>query len=237
MRGFIATPPCTAESVFTSKPHEYWSRRHHTVTSTTFKKDMWDTFSGTYPITPPAVPIESHEAAERAVPPQVRPWVRYWARMFDLSLFGVVVAILIGTFFPAALPEKGSDVGFQILTLFSWVFVESLLLSVFGTTPGKVLLKTRLRLTGCDSIPFIVAFHRSLRVWWRGLGAGIAIITLFTLLHADKVLTRDSITSWDKELGFIVVHEKIGATRVVIAIIWFAAMFALTILGTLMETR
>lgn len=183
---------------------------------------------------PPVALTESREQPESSVSP-VRPWVRYWARMFDLSFFGVTAAILIGIFFPAVFSKKGSDAGIQLLVPFVWIFVESLLLSVFGTTPGKALFKTRLHLTESDSIPFIFAFYRSSRVWWRGLGAGIAIITWFTLLHAHTVLTRDSVTSWDRELGFVVGHERIGATRIVFAVLWFGALFALTIFSAVMD--
>ena len=187
-------------------------------------------------LSPPVSLIKSHEQPESSVL-QVRPWVRYWGRVFDLSLFGLLVSVGIQMFFPSASPSKAGEVGFHILAIFSWVLVESLLLTVFGTTLGKALFRTRVRLTGSDSIPFIFALHRSLRVWWRGLGAGIPIVTLFTLLHAETVLTRDSITSWDRELGFVVTHEKIGASRVVIAVAWFAAWFGLSIFEVVAEAK
>jgi hypothetical protein len=155
--------------------------------------------------------------------------------MFDVSLFGLLLGAVIAMFFPTAFSGNGSDVAVQMLMLFGWVFVESLLLAAFGTTPGKALFKTHLLLSGSDSIPFILAFYRSLRVWWRGLGAGFMIVTLFTLWHTHTVFTRDSITSWDRELDFVVVHEKIGVPRVVIAVIWFGALFALPILGAVRE--
>jgi uncharacterized RDD family membrane protein YckC len=183
---------------------------------------------------PPVALTQAHEQPQSAVP-QVRPGVRFWARTFDLSLFTVVVGLVFGALFPSAFSERSSELVLNMIILFSWVFVESFLLSVFGTTPGKALFKTRLLLSGSDSIPFVFAFYRSLKVWWRGLGAGFLIITWITLLHADTVLSRDSITSWDKELGFVVVHKKIGATRVVIAVIWFAMFFALTIVGSVMK--
>ena len=83
-----------------------------------------------------------------------------------------------------------------MVILFLWIFVESSLLSLFGTTPGKSLFKTRLRLTTNDSIPFSIALARSFKVWWRGLGAGIPVVSLITLSHADNDLTHNSITSW-----------------------------------------
>jgi hypothetical protein len=72
---------------------------------------------------------------------QVRPWVRYWARVFDIYFFSILGGGLIGAFAPnAAL----SSPLIGVVLLLIWVFVESLLLSTFGTTPGKWLFKVRL---------------------------------------------------------------------------------------------
>jgi hypothetical protein len=136
--------------------------------------------------------------------------------MFDLALYAIVLGILNGMFSPAVIDKIG-DFGLSMLLLSSWVFVEFILLSVFGTTPGKALFRIHLLLPGSNSIPFLNAFYRSLRVWFFGLGAGFAIIAAFTLWHAESMLSRDSITSWDREGGFVVGHERIGAARSVVA--------------------
>lgn len=166
-------------------------------------------------LVPPVSLTKSHEQLESSVL-QVRPWVRYWARMFDLALYAIVLGILIGMFSPTVIDKIG-DFGLSMLLLSSWVFVESILLSVFGTTPGKALLRIHLLLPGSNSIPFMNAFYRSLRIWFFGMGAGFAFIAAFTLWHSESVLSRDSITSWDREGGFVVRHERIGAARSVVA--------------------
>jgi len=169
---------------------------------------------------------------------QVRPWVRYWARMFDLSLFGLVAGLLIAIFDPRAFSVTkrfgglGSQVIWQMILLFGWVFTESSILSFFGTTPGKALFRTRLVLGESQSIPYSMALSRSFKVWWRGLAAGFPFINLLTLTHAETDLNTDSITSWDREGGFIVTHEKIGVLRVVIAAICLGLCFALAAIGT-----
>jgi RDD family protein len=179
-------------------------------------------------LSPPAPLIDLHEQPADAVP-QVRPWVRYWARMFDFSLYSVVAGILLEEFFPTAVTGKTNEFGFTFLLLFTWIFVESNLLAVIGTTPGKALFRIHLRLQGSDSIPFLNAFYRSLRVWWRGWGAGFPFISLFTLLHAESVLSRDGITSWDREGGFIVRHEKIGVVRTTVAVVFLGLVYILSI--------
>jgi hypothetical protein len=155
--------------------------------------------------------------------------------MFDLSLYAMVVVIVLVMYFPTTILERISDFGLEMLLLFSWVFVESILLSALGTTPGKELFKIHLLIPGSDSIPFVNAFYRSLSVWWFGLGTGFPLVSLFTLLHAESVLSRDSITSWDREGGFEVRHERIGAARVVVAVAFLALFYGLSILGTIME--
>ena len=165
--------------------------------------------------------------------PQARPWVRYWARMFDINLFAVAAGFFLGIFVPRAVPRGMTDtIVMNVLLLFLWIFVESLLLSWLGTTPGKALLKTRLRLTSNPTIPYSMALKRSLKVWWRGLAAGIPVVNIFTLVNADNRLTEDSITSWDQEDGFVVAHEKIGTIRLLVAVISFMVFAALFIVGT-----
>jgi len=158
--------------------------------------------------------------------------------MFDLSLFGLVAGLLIAIFDPRAFSVAkrfgglGSQVIWQMILLFGWVFTESSLLSFFGTTPGKALFRTRLVLGESQSIPYLMALSRSFKVWWRGLAAGFPFINLLTLTHAETDLNTDSITSWDREGGFIVTHEKIGVLRVVIAAICLGLCFALAAICT-----
>jgi hypothetical protein len=153
-----------------------------------------------------AVLTDVHEPPQSSVL-QVRPWVRYWARMFDISLYAIVIGLMMGAFFPNTIWDKKSELGAQLLIVFSWAFLESLLLSFFGTTPGKALFRIRLSLEGKDSIPFDDAFERSVKVWWRGLGAGVPFVALFTLSRAETVLSRDGITSWDRDLGFKITNQ------------------------------
>ena len=162
--------------------------------------------------------------------PQVRPWVRYWARMFDVNLFALVVGLLLAILF-RPVHEVLATLGLGILIFFLWIFLESLLLSWFGTTPGKSLFKTRLVLADNLSVPYSAALIRSSKVWWRGLGAGIPVVSFFTLLNAQDALTKDFITSWDREGGFVVVHEKIGIPRWIGGVMFDVVFLLLSIIG------
>src|SRR5262249_29831758 len=103
-----------------------------------------------------------------------------------------------------------------IALLFVWVFVEALLLSLFGTTPGKWLFRVQLtRTTG--PVSYSAALRRSARVWSQGLAAGLPFITIVAVIYAHMNLTRDAIAAWDKDGGFVVTHDNVGAVRVAVA--------------------
>ena len=161
----------------------------------------------------------------------VRPWVRYWARMLDIDLACVVSGLIIGVAAPDAFKQPGYDQLFVIACIFAWVFIESFLLSTVGTTPGKWLFKIQLVPPNGVKPTYSVAFSRSSKVWWRGLGIGFPLASLVTLILAYSNLTRNGITSWDREDGFTVIHHHIGVLRVLVAVMFFALFFALVVVG------
>jgi uncharacterized RDD family membrane protein YckC len=184
------------------------------------------------------VSIAVKPAAAQKNVPQVRPWVRYWARMFDILLFSFGVGLLGTDFLPQAFSETGSGetsfwIGLEtssgIGLLFVWVFVEALLLSTFGTTPGKWLFKVRVILPSGSAISYSTALSRSIKVWWRGLGIGLPIVSLITLIVAHGRLIDNGMTSWDREGGFLVTHETFGVMRIMLATLVFFTLILLSV--------
>lgn len=158
---------------------------------------------------------------------KVRPWVRYWARIFDINMFTLIGGIVFAILAPHLLNEYA--VG--MIMVFAWTFIEAALLFSFQTTPGKWLFKTKVALSSGEPIIFSQALTRSLKVWWRGLGTGFPLASLITLIMAHQRLTSDGVTSWDKEGGFTVTHETIGAPRVLAAVAFFLAFIVLIAIG------
>lgn len=156
----------------------------------------------------------------------IEPWVRYWARTLDLMLFGIaLVAVFALVSFEQF--EKTSDILFSMIVITLWIFVESIMLSVWGTTPGKSFFKITLQKTDGSTIGISEAFLRSFRVAWRGLAVGIPLLSFLTLLRACDRLSQEGSTSWDLDGGFNVVRQRIGRLRVVLAVIVFVALFGL----------
>jgi len=183
------------------------------------------------PSAPPTAQPEPKPIAEIVpAPSQVRPWVRYWARMFDVYSFSLVGGVILAVIAPQFL-EKQNEYALGMMLVFAWVFVEALLLSSFQTTPGKWLFKTKIALTSGSPINFSQALARSFKVWWRGFGTGFPIATMITMIIAHGRLTRNGITSWDKDDGFSVAHETIGVPRVLAAIAFFFIFLLVVAIG------
>lgn len=164
---------------------------------------------------------------------QVRPWVRYWARMFDIYIASILAGLVIGIFYPDVLNEDGFDLLLGMSVIFSWMFIEAVFLSTFGTTPGKWLFKIKLTEANGGGLKFDTALSRSFKVWWRGLGAGFPLISLVTLSVAYGKLTKNSITSWDSDCRVAVAHDRIGTLRVIIALTFFFGFLLLFALGSM----
>ena len=95
----------------------------------------------------------------------------------------------------------------------AWIFVEAACLSAFRTTPGKSLCRVTITQPGTTGISYSDALARSGIVWWRGLGAGVPIISFFTMINAYRRLSADGVTSWDREGGFSVTNQPLGVAR------------------------
>ncbi len=163
---------------------------------------------------------------------QVRPWVRYWARIIDIYMMTLVLGFIIVYFeelfaFSTGLLElPGAVLNIIVIVLFP--FVEAIFISNWGATPGKSLLNTKVLNANGQYPSYMEALSRSFRVAWQGLGLGIPIISLITLLISYGNLKANSITSWDTSLETVVRHKKIGVTRTIIATIVVLALIVVS---------
>ncbi len=161
-------------------------------------------------------------------PPPARPWVRFFARNIDNYLFAFFLGLLWGFFLPSYVPK--SDIGFGIIAIFLWMFVEPVFLSSWGTTFGKWLLGVKVRNNEDKNLIFSLALKRSFLVCFKGLGIGIPIVSLFTLVSAYSDLKKKGITTWDKDCHLTVIHQKPGVVRTAIAIL-ITGLFIVIFIG------
>lgn len=182
---------------------------------------------------------------------RVNPFRRGFARMFDYCFLGLV---MIAIFQPMEADptlswseqwqksmefnqsEAGRD--FQIyylVAMLAWAPIEALLLSMFGTTPGKAIfgLYVQVKDSGTRDkrgiLPdFFPALGRSLGVWLIGYGAGLPLFTMVTMTFGFfQLMTKGSVL-WDRKYGTEVVLRPPTIWRFVLAIALFLSLLLLS---------
>lgn len=161
--------------------------------------------------------------------PQVRPWVRFWARRMDNYLFSFFGGIILAFAYPPA--AQMNSILFGFLLLLAYNFVEPAMFAVLGTTPGKALLRVRVRNGDDSKLSYSEAMNRMMSVYLRGQGLGIPIVELLTARSAYYRLMKEGTTSWDEDAHIDVSHQNIGVLRILLVVLILGAMTTLSIVG------
>ncbi|MCD1258657.1 RDD family protein [Paenibacillus athensensis] len=152
-----------------------------------------------------------------------RPWLRLWARGLDLFYHSFVIGLIWQSVDPEGLQQINSvvtTIGFMML----WVVLESLYMLAFGTTPGKLLLRIRVRQEHGERLSGDQVWRRSALVWLFGMGAGIGILTIVANIVAYRRLKSEGATSWDRNLELNVSYGRLGLLRSFVALALGALM-------------
>ena len=145
-------------------------------------------------------PTETPRHRPQGEPPdpfRPRPWARYFARKIDFFLLGIPWG------FGASLAGVGRA-PLIVLFLASWIALEPLLLSLYGTTPGKAVF--RLYVEDHDGYfpTYGRALGRTLGLFAAGMGLGLPLVSLFAMgASFDRLRARGS-TRWDDWSGTLV---------------------------------
>ena len=168
-----------------------------------YHPECWKTNLGCSTYGCPMVGSLKPREERKVMAPEIRPWIRFWARMIDYTL----LVIVLWAFYK----PKTIDSVFEKLILLRlyYIFVEALMLSSWGTTPGKVLLGVKIRKENGTKLNYPEALTRSFRVWWCGDGLGIPFVALIAYLYAYCRIVRDGKTSWDRDGKLVVSHQAL----------------------------
>lgn len=179
-------------------------------------------FSSYWPPSP-ETPAKAPAAANEPARPDVdrpRPWLRFWARMVDMIWFScvlvVVLRILPQPFVQWLAQTIRSQMLLDPLMLLLYAPLEAWLLSRFGTTPGKALLRIQVRTLAGGLPVFRQAMYRSLLVYIRGLALGLPLLSLVAMFWCKFRLQQARVTSWDESSETRVEHGEPGALRYVV---------------------
>lgn len=151
----------------------------------------------------------------------IEPGARWLARTVDITIFGFGFVIVFGFFSLMILPDNifniyniGNTLNFYFLLVY--IFIESTMLAIWGTTPGKFLVNIQLLPLNQRKLTFGLALKRSFLVWiyGMGLGTGQIITYLYWLINLD----RKGITRWDRKSKILAIQKKQNPKKKAIAI-------------------
>jgi hypothetical protein len=166
-----------------------------------------------------------------------RPWHRLAARLFDYSIWGLMLALLLsqlrttGVLSPASIYRLGHPLLAPMIITLSWVPIETLLIAAVGTTPGKWLFGIYLQFSISDAYArrdtatqLGRGFRRAIRVWVEGVGFGFPLIAPVLVAVAYEKLAENQETDWDFALDCLVTHGPAGVVNTVTGVCGLAAM-------------
>lgn len=134
------------------------------------------------------------------------PWRRFLARSLDLLICSSIYELFIGAILRTNLLNRSFLMSMvDIYMSFGILFLlEPLLLSRFGTTPGKWIFGISLRRKDGSKLSYGEGFSRLCYVFWRGYGFQIPIYNLVRLYKSYTLCSEEGEMSWDTETLYCV---------------------------------
>lgn len=161
---------------------------------------------------------ESQKAFTENVPREVHPWRRYFARTFDYSLITLVISTIMLVVLRIRPLSNWLSILIEYGALLLSIPIQALMLSLWGTTPGKWLFGISVISENGNTMDYSVALDREWQAFTRGYGMGLPVFQLVRLImsynfYCDNRLTWDSNTEfcfhkfdWKKKTLIIIVE-------------------------------
>lgn len=147
------------------------------------------------------------------------PWRRYFARSIDISVISTLTVIPYMQLTDRInLPFVESMLNSFIVMLLFFI-IETILLTLVGTTLGKWILNIQLIAIDDSGLKFTNALRRSFFVYMSGQAFGLPVISLFAVLDSYDKLKENGSTIWDEKAGTKVTFGEVGLIRIIIAIL------------------
>lgn len=174
------------------------------------------------------------------------PWRRYFARMFDTVIMGAMIWFVLGfvlaasstRIYEALVGPHGLARNALLSTVMTFVLiapVEALMLGLCGTTVGKWVFGVRITRPTGHAIGLLRAGRREAAVLLRGLGLGIPLISLITMVIGYRTLADTGSASWDSGEPWVVTYRDSGTLQTLLfiagVIVWVIALVVIQALA------
>jgi len=165
-------------------------------------------------------PLPPKVKANEADYPNANRWSRFFARTFDVwwetLLVAFVSSYLLSRYsasFVEWIHRPGTSQIFGIFCLPGALVFDALMYRLVGNTPGKALLGIKVNTSEGKSLNLAQYLVRNFSMWARGLGLGIPIVNLFTMVVQSRRLGDGRQASYDESPGYSVRSQPSGWLR------------------------
>lgn len=125
---------------------------------------------------------------------------RLLARLFDE--YGLLFVLLAAIALAGHNPALVSGLALQFAVEIIWLFLEPLLLRLFGATPGKALLGLRITGRNGEKLTYSEGFTRHLLLLWHGEGFFIPIWSWIQMFRTARRCWNDEPQPWDEDTAY-----------------------------------
>ena len=148
-----------------------------------------------------------------------QPWLRFWARHIDILFFTSIFQIM-----SSMINFNWSFLEIYGAVIFSFILLETILLIIIGTTPGKWLANIRITNFSDKHISVSQSVGRTSTLWVKGMWLGVPLLQFVPMFFARRYLLKEGTTKWDMLSGTVVRHNSVGMFR-------FIGLILATIIG------
>lgn len=139
--------------------------------------------------------VEENALSADVIPAVRSPWRRFFARVLDDLLY---TALWLAFLLLICNVNPSYDLLNTLMSLLMMLFLEPLLLHLWGTTPGKWVMGLSVTDSDGGRLTYSAGLSRTLSAMWYGMGLGIIpFYRLYRLWKSYKACEEDSGLPWE----------------------------------------
>lgn len=135
------------------------------------------------------------------------PWLRYFARGIDYNIYKLIFDIFLVL---GHVENNGEFTGVVnvIVSMALMMFLEPLMLHIWGTTPGKAILGLRITKSNGELLSYGEGLIRTAGAICMGMGLNIPLVNLIFLWLSYKKCKNGVPQPWDEGMDYAIKDRK-----------------------------
>ena len=185
----------------------------------------------------------SSELKEDTLPKVTSPWIRYFARSIDAAIYMTLWNMFLSLVLHINIMETGFAGLAADLIAYNCLFLlaEPLMLSRFGTTPGKFLFGLRVTAETGARLTHGEALHRTWTVLKKGCGFNLPVYWIIRMYKSYRACKDGETLDWEQEtllwLNDRYIPLKVSGSVVILTLLNTLALLLVWQAGALPQNR